>query len=176
MTRGKITATLLIVLVVTVVLGGYGFYTYYATGNSIGACPSIFANVSYQNATGFVTITHPSQQMIEFVLRPGGRGQLDVTYSSATSNLTAAQVGGGVPAWPIGPAGTSFQPSADVSVQASGLNNQSGHSITVHYIITAGKNESLYLLGIPSTCRGAFLNVGLGAFQGAIPGSSSTYG
>jgi hypothetical protein len=162
MVRRKVISIALIALILGTIGGVYGLYSYYGAGSTGGACPSIFATVSYQNASGFVTVTHPSSQVTEFVLAPNTTGQVDVVYSSATNNLTKAEFTGSVPAWEVSSAGTSTQPSSNVNVLPTNAASVGAHQVTVHYTITAGSNESRYLLGFPSTCRGAYLNVAKG--------------
>jgi hypothetical protein len=168
MNRTKLSSVGVIVMILGGVGGIYGLYSYYGAGSTDAACPSIFATVSFQNASGFVTVAHPSSQVIEFVLAPNTTGRVDAVYSSPTNNLSETEFTGSVPAWPVSSTGTSTQSSSIVNVLPTGVDNNGPHQLTVYYTMAAGSSESLYLLGFPSTCRSVYLNVGHSQYSGSL--------
>jgi hypothetical protein len=165
----KSAVTLLaIALVIAGVAGGYSFFTYYHdTGSS--ACPNIFASVTYQNAKGFSTVAHPDAGTTEYVLPANSTGSLEVVYTSSDSNLTKSMFAGAAPAWLVNTATNVVQPTSNVQVSTTSVENENAHTVVVNYTISSGTVQALYLIGLPSTCHSLLLNVGTSAYTGPLP-------
>jgi hypothetical protein len=168
MQRKTTVALLAVILATAGVAGGYAFFTYYSTPGS-NSCPDLFASVTYSSATGFTTVAHPQSGTTEYVLPPNATGHLEITFSSPDGNLTKSMFTDPVPVWFINTSTNAIHSTTDVTVTTLSIDSQSTHTIVVNYTVAAGSTQSLYLLGFPSTCHSALLNVGTSAYLGPLP-------
>jgi hypothetical protein len=172
MQRKTAVALFVISLLIGGVAGVYAFFAYHDAGSIY--CPLIFASVSYTNASGFIAVAHPIG-MTEYVLSPDSVGHLQITYSSQYNNLTSSMFSGRVPVWVINTNNNTIQAmSSDVRVTIVSMRNPDPHTVIVNYNIASGSNHSLYLIGFPSTCPGALLNVGTSPYLGPLPWSANS--
>lgn len=163
-----IVALLAVALVIAGVAGGYTYFAFYAhTGSN--SCPNLFASVSYSSASGFTTVAHPESGITEYVLPPKSTGNLEITYSSQDGDLTRSMFTDAVPVWSVNTSNNSVQSTSDLQVTTLSIQSQSIHTVVVNYTITSGSGQGLYLLGFPSTCHSALLNVGTNAYLGPLP-------
>ena len=134
-------------------------------GASAGG-PAIFATLSFPNATGFVTIIHPTSGTTEFVLQPNSLGELTVSYTS-TNNLTALFFTDPVPVLDVLPNGT-LGTGSGLSVTQLSLTLVSTHQVVVNYAVTSGGSDGLYVLGLPSTFLSTIVDVGTQPYTGPL--------
>jgi len=166
----KILVGIIAVLVVAAsATGGYIFSTSYGAGRSSYSCPAIFATVSFQDASGFVAVVHPQSGTTEFVLAPNTSGHVTLSYSSADNILTDSMLGGGVAVWYVDTSDGLVQRTSNIEVVPVSTQGNGTHTMLVKYTISAATSEGLYLIGFPSTCRSALVNVGTGAYVGSLP-------
>ena len=130
--------------------------------------PNIFATVSFPSASGFVTIVHPTSGTIEFVLLPGGTGQIAVSYSSPSNNLTIFSFPDSIPAWKVNLLTGSLGDGSGLNVTQSSLTWVSIHQVIINYTITSGGVDGLYVLGLPSTILSTIVNVGTQLYTGRL--------
>ena len=128
--------------------------------------PSIFATLSFPNATGFVTTIHPTSGTTEFVLQPNSVGELTVSYTS-TNNLTALFFTDPVPVLDVLPNGT-LGTGSGLSVTQLSLTLVSTHQVVVNYAVTSGRSDGLYVLGLPSTFLSTIVDVGTQPYTGPL--------
>jgi len=172
MQRKTAVALFVISLLIGGLAGVYAFFAYHDAGSI--SCPDIFASVSYTNASGFIAVAHPIG-ITEYVLPPDSVGHLQITYSSQYNNLTSSMFSGRVPAWVINTNNNAIQAmSSDLQITIVSMQNTDPHTVIVNYNIASGSNHSLYLIGFPSTCPGALLNVGTSPYLGPLPWSANS--
>jgi hypothetical protein len=161
------------------------------TAPGMVASPAPFANVSFSNASGFVTIVHPTNGTIEFVLLPNGTGQITVSYSPISNNLSQlfnwamSSFPDSISAPKVNLssacAGPRFNQSAGyyywsigtpivggLNVTQSSLTWVSSYQVIINYTITSGGVDGLYVLGLPSTFLSTYVNVGTQPYTGPL--------
>jgi len=164
----------LVALLAMLTLTGASVYALQVFTTSHGTnCPSIFATVSFQSNKGFVTTAYPSVQSTEFVLLPNSVGQITVSYSSSSNNLTTSQFSFPVPAWKVNLTSGSLTTSTDLNVTVTGIVLVNTHQVTANYTVSSKSSQGLYVLGLPSTCLSSLVNVGSQAYTGPWPISTN---
>jgi hypothetical protein len=164
----KTFAVLVIAVTLAVATSGYALREINAPATG-PVCPAIFANVTFENETGFVAVTHPSSTSTEFVLAPGSTARLATVFSSESNNLSKTMFDGAVPVWFVSLNNNSYTPTSDVRVTVDAVTNQTNHEVIVNYSIASATGNGLFLIGIPSTCHGAWVNVGTTPYAGSVP-------
>ena len=179
--RKEISVAVTVAVVVVLALAGISFYSFPSTGPTVTTklhdfvmttgptCPNIFANVTYYNETGFVTVSKPSPTSVEFVLAPSTTAQLTAVFSSESNDISQAMVNDTVPVWLVNLNNGSYTHSSEVTVTVGTVTAQSNHEVTVDYAITSAGSDGLYLIGIPSTCYGVWVNIGTTPYVGTLP-------
>ena len=108
-----------------------------ATGGS-AAGPSIFATLSFSNATGFVTTVQPTSGTIEFVLSPNSVGEFTVTYTGiAFNNLTMSYFTNPISVSNVLSNGT-LGTGSGLSVTESSITRVSMYQVVVNYTVASG--------------------------------------
>jgi len=80
-----------------------------------------------------------------------------------------------LPVWVINTNNNTIQAmSSDLQITIVSMQNTDPHTVIVNYNIASGSNHSLYLIGFPSTCPGALLNVGTSPYLGPLPWSANS--
>lgn len=136
-------------------------------------CPNIFATVSFQDSRGFIAVVHPSPQITEFVLGPNQVGQVTVSYTSS-NNLSASQFTDHISVWKADLSTGSLAVSSGLNVTLTNVKAQNANLVVANYTVTAGSSEGVYVLGFPSTCLTAFVNVGTQPYTGPLPWLTKT--
>jgi hypothetical protein len=143
-------------------------------GGGLAGGPAIFATVSFPSASGFVTVVHPTSGTIEFVLLPNSVGQITVSYTSQTNNLTmlgpwncsisVLNVNLSTGSW----GADSGLYCTELNITVSSLTWVSIHQVDVNYTITSGMDNGLYVLELPSTILSTIVNVGTQPYTGPL--------
>jgi hypothetical protein len=136
-------------------------------GGLVGG-PDIFATVSFPSASGFVTVFHPTSGTIEFVLLPNSVGQITVSYTSQSNNLTMFSFTGLVPVLKVDLSTGALGADSGLNVTQSSLTWVSIHKVNVTYTITSGTENGLYVLELPSTILSTIVNVGTQPYTGPL--------
>jgi hypothetical protein len=167
-----LAAILLVGLLVSLCQSGY--LPQRQTGTSpqgtVGAAggPCIFATVSFPRSSGFVTIVHPTPGTIEFVLLPNSTGQIVVSYSSPSNNLTIFSFSDPIPAGKVDLSTGSLGEGSGLNVTQSSLTWVSIHQVIIRYTVTSGGVDGLYVLGLPSTILSTIVDVGTQPYTGPL--------
>ena len=122
--------------------------------------PCIFATVSFPSASGFVTTVHPTSGTIEFVLLPNSVGQITISYTSQSNNLTMFSFLDPTPISKVDLSTGDLVADSGLNVTQSSLTWVSIHQVDVKYTITSGADNGLYVLELPSTILSTIVNVG----------------
>ena len=130
--------------------------------------PDIFATVSFPSASGFVTTIHPTSGTIEFVLLPNSVGQITVSYTSQSNNLTMFSFTNPIPISKVDLPTGSLEADSGLNVTQSSLTWVSIHQVDVKYTITSGTDNGLYVLDLPSTIVSTIVNVGTQPYTGPL--------
>ena len=133
--------------------------------SSVGG-PSIFATLSFSNATGFVTTVHPTSGTIEFVLLPNSVGEFSVIYTSP-NNLTALFFTNPVSVLNVLSNGT-LGTGSGLNVTESSLSWLSTYQVVVNYSVTSGGSDGLYVVDLPSTFLNTIVDVGTQPYTGSL--------
>ena len=130
--------------------------------------PSIYATLSFSNATGFVTTVHPTSGTIEFVLSPNSVGEFTVTYTGFPSNnLTMSFFTNPISVSNVLSNGT-LGTGSGLSVTESSITRVSMDQLVVNYTVTSGGSDGLYVLGLPSTFLSTIVDVGTQPYTGPL--------
>jgi hypothetical protein len=146
------------------------------TGGPVGGAtggPDIFATVSFPSASGFVTVVHPTSGTIEFVLLPNSVGQITVSYTSQSNNLTMFSFPCSISVLNVNLSTGSWGADSgsyctELNVTQSSLTWVSIHQVDVKYTITSGTDNGLYVLELPSTILSTIVNVGTQPYTGPL--------
>lgn len=130
--------------------------------------PNIFATVAFPSANGFMTVIHPTNGTIEFVLSPKSMGQITVSYTSMNNLTSFSSFTNPVPAWNVDLSTGSVGFGSGLNVTYSGLTWVSIHQVVVNYTITSGSSNGLYVLGLPSTMLTTIVDVGTQPYTGPL--------
>lgn len=136
-------------------------------GPGIIGGPSIYATLSFSNATGFQSTIYPTSSTIEYVLLPNKTGEFTVSYTS-TNNLTEAFFTGSVPVWNVNLANGTLTEDSSLRVTQVNLAFVDTHQVIANYIVTSDGSTGLYVLGLPSTCLSTIVNVGSQSYTGNL--------
>ena len=153
-------------------VGSAGGQTGTSSQISVGG-PSIFATLSFSNATGFVTTVHPTSGTIEFVLLPNSAGEFSVLYTSP-NNLTALFFTNPVFVLNVLSNGT-LGTGSGLSVTESTLTWVSTYQVVVNYAVTSGGSDGLYVVGLPSTFLSTIVDVGTQPYTGPLTWLDGTF-
>src|SRR5438128_1829643 len=99
----RIIGVAVIVLVVGSIIGTYEVYAQFVIQSQVSACPMIIAKVSYQNASGFGSVTHSSGGdsqstfSAQLAIVPNATGKLELLFSSTNYNVTSSEFEGMIP-------------------------------------------------------------------------------
>jgi hypothetical protein len=137
--------------------------------------PSIFATLSFSNATGFVTTIHPTSGTIEYVLFPNSVGKFTVSYTSVGNNLTVLFFTdpGGV--LNVNLSNGTLGTGSGLSVTQSSPTLVSPYQVVVNYTVTSGGSDGLYVLGLPSTFLSTIVDVGTQPYTGPLTWLNVTF-
>jgi hypothetical protein len=130
--------------------------------------PNIFATVSFPSASGFVTTVYPTSGTIEFVLLPNSVGQITVSYTSQSNNLTMFSFPDQIPVLKVDLSTGDLAADSGLNVTQSSLTWVSIHQLDVKYNITSGADNGLYVLELPSTILSTIVNVGTQPYTGPL--------
>lgn len=136
-------------------------------GTAMGG-PAIVATVSFLSAKGFVTIIHPTPPTTEFVLPLDSVGQITVSYTSPSNNLTMFSFTDPVPVGKVDLSTGSLGADSGLNVTESSVTWVSIHQLVVNYTITSGGSNGLYVLGLPQTILTTIVNVGTQPYTGPL--------
>jgi hypothetical protein len=165
-------AVILLALVLVSLWYEFGYAPERSTQTSpegtVAGGPDIFATVSFPGASGFVTIVHPTPGTIEFVLLSNSVGQITVSYTSQSNNLTMFSFTDPVPVSKVDLSTGSLEADSGLNVTQSSLTWVSIHQVDVTYTITSGTENGLYVLELPSTILSTVVNVGTQPYTGPL--------
>ncbi len=137
--------------------------------------PSIYATLSFSNATGFVTTVHPTSGTIEFVLSPNSVGEFTVTYTGFPSdNLTMSFFTNPISESNVLSNGT-LGTGSGLSVTESSITRVSMGQLIVNYTVASGGSDGLYVLGLPSTFLSTIVDVGTQPYTGPLTWLDGTF-
>jgi hypothetical protein len=133
------------------------------------SCPALYAEVSFADTSGFISVFEVRPGTTEFVLPPGSIGEIVVRYYSKYNDLTGMIGEGSVPVWRIDIESETMTTVTNM-VRTFKVEVEDIHNLTVYYLVNATEAEKgVYLIGFPSTCYRAILVVGDEPYYGPLP-------